>query len=246
MRVRCIAFVALLLVALVAGCGGSDPAPTATPEPPTPTPAPPTPTPIAFTAPPIVRQYISGARAIALDTFDTLSTERWRFNEGSVTTSLGEAQLAGVSDWGSFLYNTMTLQERTAVLVRFRGDQHAEFGIYFESGEWGSDGYKRFGTYGPYPQTNIFRGTMSEPRQDFKGDLFVQPDVWYQLMLIVAPGGKFVAVIWDPDDASQNLVYQRVVDQRWAGSEWIFGITANSGFVTIDDFTVLSFDALLT
>lgn len=234
----------LLLAGIQSGCGSSSPTPTPTPPPPTSTPPPTTPTPIAYDLPAIVQEYLVGARPIAHDTFDTLDPARWTFTSGSVTTSLGEAQVTGVDGWGSRLYRAESVPEGTAVLVRFRSDTDAEFGIYVESGAWGTPEYKRFGTYGPYPETNIFRGTNAELRQELAGDLVIQPEVWYELMLAIGPGGEFLALIWDPETPEANLVYRRVVDRRWTGATWTFGVTSNAGFLALDDFALVAFAAM--
>jgi hypothetical protein len=236
--------VALLCVMLLAGCGGSSPDPTATAVPPTATPVPPTPTPIAYEVPDLVSTYINAAQPTAHETFDTLSVEEWTYTPGSVTTSQGEVQLTGVENWGSSLYRAETVTENTAMLLRFRADTDAEFGIFVEADTWGTEAYKRFGSYGPYPETNIFHGTVGEPRQIFDGELTVRADTWYNLMIAVGPGGEFVALVWDPADSSQHLAYRRVVDAGWTGASWLFGITINSGFLAIDDFVVASFDGL--
>lgn len=230
-----------MIAILLGACGGSSPEATPTALPPTPTAVPPTATPIVYTVPKLVTQYIGPAQSIFLDTFDTLSAD-WTYSSASVTTSLGEVQLTGIENWGTNLYHVPPIAEGTALLLRFRADSDAEFGAFLESGTWGKADYKRFGLYGPYPTTNIFHGTIGEPQQEFDGELSIESNAWYDMMLAVEPGGEFIALVWDPEDPSMHLAYRRVVDEKWAGSTWAFGITMNRGFLAIDEFVGLAFD----
>jgi hypothetical protein len=227
---------------VAAGCGGSSVTPTATP-PPTPT-TPPSPTPIDLPLPAIIKQHLTNPAVVSLDRFEALAADDWKFDAEWATTSDNQTQILGHADWATYLDRVTPLSEGSAVYLRFKADENAEYGAYFESGAWDTPQYKRFGIYGLYPETNGFRGADAIPREELSGGLEVQPDVWYDLLLAVAPNGKFAAVIWDPDDPSANDSWAGTVDVRWKGQPWTFAITANNGYLWIDDFAVLTFTDL--
>ena len=73
------------------------------------------------------------------------------------------------------------------------------------------------------------------------GNLSLNPDTWYSLLLVVGKGGDFVAVIWDPANPGNSLQYREVIE-NWKEIEWTFRIQVNKGTIVFDDFEEIIFD----
>jgi hypothetical protein len=213
-----------------------------TPKPAT-SPSPPAiPTPILPTLPPpVLTNYLENVRVVKADTFDDPSG--WIPPD---EISSGQLLLVGRggNDWHG-LSNRATLREGNGVVINFRFTPGEFFEIYFERDPWNTGLYKRFGVYmnGNHSNVNIFAGRERRVPAILAGNLSLNADTWYSLLLVVGKGGDFLAVIWNPANPAESLQYREVIE-NWQDAEWTFRIQVNQGLITFDDFEEIEFGAI--
>jgi hypothetical protein len=237
---------ALVGVLLSLGPGGT---PKATPTRiriPTNTSRPPTPTP-ALSPPSPVSALLSNAKVLYYDDLDQLSSTQWYYTDGYVQASGGLAEITGTSDWAAMLTSRWSLNEGECVVVLFKYNADAELVILLDHGEWGTSSYKRWGIYfwGNEFEPSVWKGETQDPSNELEGDLTIEPDKWYYLLLAITRDAEFVAQIWERDDPTHKSECRRAFDGSWAGLTWSFCVDANSGKIYVDDFTVISFSEIL-
>lgn len=209
-------------------------APTNTPNP-TATPIPPTPT---IAPPDILVQYLENPRITFVDS----ENRGPEWGMGNAVRVDGIIRLVG-KDWNGFQYD-LEFKEKQGMMVNFRFTYGADFEMYFDKGQFYTDPYKRFGTYiyQAYVQTNRWDGKQMTFK-NFKGNFYLQPDTWYTLLMTIGEDGKFLAVVWDPQDQSKYIWNYQVIE-GWEEITWKLAFGANKGTINWDQFSVVEFDGI--
>jgi hypothetical protein len=180
------------------------------------------------------------------DDFNELTSIRWDYTLSKVGSSGGLVEITGQSFWDTDLYRRRAFKEGEGVLVLFKYDSGAEFGLYLDDGNWQTPNYKRWGIYyaGTRLGTDIWQGSSGPGERDLEGNLSPRPDTWYYLLLAVGKEADFVAQVWEHDNPSQQAKYRRTFGEEWAGQTWEFTIDANKGKAYVDSFTEISFNGI--
>lgn len=203
----------------------------------TPTPLTPTPT---IVPPSFLSDYLKNVEVLSFDSFDT--NIGWNPDNGTVTN--GVLEIKGDNQWNTVRReDTLSLGE--GIILKFKHNIASEFEIYFDHGSWNTDDYRRFGVYlGNHPQVNLWQGSNCKECEDRQGDFQPLPDTWYNLFMVIGDSGKFMAILWDPNDISKALMYRGIMGETWTGLEWNFAIGVNKGTILIDDFSLFSFTTI--
>jgi hypothetical protein len=214
------------------------PAPTATPIPPTPTIEPPS----------IISEYLNGVKILSLDAFDNLDNwGAWNLQTGSLKN--GTYEITGQEGWMSGLVLINKISEGNGLTLKFKlsenGDYLSEFVL--ATGAYQTDSYRQFGIYTQkYSTADLYQGTNGLGFNNLNGNLVLQPEVWYNLMMAVGDGGDLIAVIWNPDDPTNRVYYHEILGKKWDDLNFEFQAKANIGQTyVIDDFMSFTFTEIV-
>lgn len=221
------------------------PLPTKTPIPtntlvPTNTPIPPTAT---VSAPEKSLEYLNGVKVVYIDAFDKqLSKVEWRFGAG-LQVKNGVLDIFG-KEWNN-ISPRRQFSEGSGVVVDFAYTKGSFFETYISHGFWGIEGYKTFGIYFDknLARTNVWSGKNALGGEYLPGDLDLQSDTDYSLLMAVIPNGEFLVVIWKPSDPSKTNYYREEIGKNWSNLTWVFGIAIDRGTITLDNFREIKFDS---
>ena len=180
-----------------------------------------------------------------VDWFDNPTGTGWALSAGGLQD--GVLSLQGDNNWNGLGRQT-ALIEGQGVLLAFRYTRGSEFEMYMDHGEWNTDPYRRFGVYiygvSGYPKANLWQGRNGLGFNNLVGNFDPASDTWYQLLMVVGPDADFLAVIWDPNDQTNQIKYQESIGERWAGLDWVFHIGANAGAAEFAEYAEVSFSSL--
>ena len=134
------------------------------------------------------------------------------------------------------------------MLVHFRYDDipDSDFEMFFNNDIFGSVNYRQWGTRlnGATPAIQVVRKRSIIDDNPLDGDLSLDPDTWYQLLLAADQDAEFVAHVWESDDPSTYSEYRQTLED-WTDQEW-YGVFCNArGNVFIDSYSEVSFAELL-
>jgi len=210
--------------------------PTKTPVP-TRTPIPPTPT---IPAPDKSLEYLDNVQIVYVDNFDT-TRGGWGFDAGKVKG--GVLEVIG-KNWNGFV-RERDFKDNQGIIVDFTYTEGSVFEMLFDSGEWYTDPYKRFGIYieRNAATVNVWVGKNGLGGAYLSGNLSPKPDTIYSLLMAVLPDGKFLGVIWDPSDPSKTIFYRENIGKNWSNLTWKYKIGADSGTILFDNYKEITFDS---
>ena len=81
--------------------------------------------------------------------------------------------------------------------------------------------------------------------QVLRGNLNLDADKWYSLLLAIGKDGKFLAVIWDPSNPD-NFLWDIQRMNKSTKPTWTFNLGGSKGTFLFDDFVEIKFDYILT
>lgn len=207
------------------------------------TPLPPT----ATVAPPAnLSEFVADIRVTAFDDFSTV--DGWTtYNTGTGSLLDGVFQVTGQEDWSSGLVRHNTFGEGQGIVLEFKYDKGSKFEFILEAGEYQTDSYRRFGVFGfDYPQANLTQGPNELGHKILQGNFQPHPDTWYNFMAGIGFDGNFIALIWQPSDPSDYIIYKETIGEKWDGLNWMFTAKAADTGMTLylDNFAEISFSAV--
>jgi len=190
----------------------------------------------------VANEYLSGARVVSYDAFDNL--RNWTTEPTDSILSNGVFQMTGTAFWHSHFFYKKKFSDGEGLIISFevqQADTQSEF--VFVSGEWLTASFRQFGVYNAArPAADLFQGRADLGGYPLLGNLRLQPNTTYALLLAVGPRGHLEAVVWDPAATAQRAVYDLLGDPSWVGRRWTFMPKANAGeTMYIDDFYRIAF-----
>ena len=175
--------------------------------------------------------------------FDELPSAGWDYNSRYVKSSSGMLEITGAWDWNAYVYGPERLNDGEGVLLLFKYDASAQFGLYLLSGEHGTPSRRRWNIDNDFVPLSQ-QGTSDDELGELIGNLSSNPDTWYYLLFSIGQEGELLMQVWPRDDSSQRGVYRRTFGEDWAGLTWHFGIDAGQSKVYFDSYTEVSFSDL--
>jgi len=252
-------FAFVIFAVLLSGC-----VPASTPIPPTSTPLPlptdtpmPTKTPVptktsipptATVAPPtVLLDLLTNVQVIKTDSFDNLNNwNTWNPGTGKITNGMFE--LTGQEGYLSGLIFKQNISGGRGIMLKYKTLKNANYQseFVFATGEWQTDSFRQFGIYnGARPKADLIQGKNGIGGNNLHGNLSLKADTWYNLLMVVGKDGEFLAVIWNPDNPSEQSVYNENLGEKWANLNLEFQAKANIGeTMYIDDFAMITFDEI--
>ncbi len=200
--------------------------------------------PITFDLPPEISRLLSDAEVIFHDDFAELSSSNWR-EAGDYQTVDGLLEL---TDTAECLGRMEGLTANTAVLVHFSYEDvpQSDFEMFFNNDTWGSVDYRQWGTRlnGEIPTIHVVRKRSTIEDSALDGDLSLNPDTWYELLLAVDQDAEFVAQLWESDDPATYAEYRTTLEE-WADQEWYGAFCNARGSVFVDTYSEIVFNEIL-
>lgn len=217
---------------------------TATREPlPTKTPASPTAT---IPAPDKALEYFNDVKVVSINTFDKqLSIHDWHFDRDTgIRTANGVLEIPG-KDWTA-ISARQQFKEGQGVVLDFTYTKGAIFEIFVSYGLPDASDYKAFCIYFEknLGKTNVWAAKNSLGGETIPGDLVLQPDTNYSLIMAVIPDGEFLTTIWEPSDPSKVKYYHEKIGKNWSNLIWDFGIGVKTGTVLVDNYRGIEFHSI--
>ncbi len=192
--------------------------------------------PPTVSSPSIIDQYLSRPHVAAFDPLNTL--DNWNFNPGTGTLQNGVFQLVGSPGWHSSFWPKQQFKEGQGLVVRFqvhRANARSEFVLV--TGDWMTDTFRQFGLYNSViPRGDLFQGRQDLGGYPVMGSLRLQSMMWYNLLLAIGRGGRFLAVVWDPNNPSLRAFYEVKGGPAWLGRSWVFLPKVNTGETVFVDY----------
>ena len=188
-------------------------------------------------APPVpLQKYLDDVRVTYIDDFS--SDSGWDL--GVAEISDGVLELTG-RNWNGFT-GPESFPEGTGFLIKFKFSKGAVFQAYYNSGEWQTDNYRRFGIYyrDDYPKADLWLGRRALGYKNLPGTLDAEYGIWYTLLMATDTNGELLAVIWETSHPEKASFYHET-NPKWAGYDWTFRIGADEGSITFDDFMEITF-----
>ena len=203
--------------------------------------------PTATVAPPEnLSEFLTDARVTAFDDFSTV--DGWTtYNPGTGSLQDGVFQITGQEDWSSGLVRNHPFGDGQGVVLEFKYDKGSQFEFIFEAGEYQTDSYRRFGVFGfDYPQANLTQGPNELGHKILQGNFQPHPDTWYNFMAGIGYDGNFIALIWQPSDPTDFIIYKETIGDKWNDLAWTFTAKAADTGMTLylDNFAEISFSGI--
>jgi hypothetical protein len=127
-------------------------------------------------------------------------------------------------------------------LISFKMDKDSNFEFAYEYGSFGTSNYERYGTaMGPRngSEVSIWSG------KNWIGQKIgnPKPGTWYNLLLAVGKGPKFILVVWERDSGTLLYKFSRTFPQ-WSGINWRLYINSFYGHVEFENYADIQFSGM--
>ena len=189
----------------------------------------------------LLSQFLNNVQVLEMDTFDDPLTDKWTIISGTIDNSVLE--IIGNNNFDG-VFSNRKLGADEGVVIDFNYSQASLMEMFVDYGEYDSDTYKRFGFY--IEDNNILvneRGGGNTDGTGFSGNLTLEPDTDYSVLIAILPNAEYLEVIWDPSDPSKALSYREKMDQTWLNLNLTFFIQAGNGTIRLDNYREISFSS---
>ena len=181
----------------------------------------------------------TGTNVLQFDAFDDpCSMTKWTSRWKTETISNGILEITGETSWQASVVRYREFSPGQGIALRFKFARGSEFEMSFDNGLWNTDRYRRFGLNlrADAAQAIVWQGATGIHGENLTGNLYPQPDSWYDLLMAQDRQGEFIVEIRDPREPLQSLQYRGRIDTPEPASSWLLGIGADKGKLSIDDF----------
>ncbi len=167
-----------------------------------------------------------------------------------VSLAEGQAVIQGSAGWQSSYQWQRYFSPGQGVLCLFKYATGTEAQIFLQHGSENSTSYRQLGItidpYALYPKSVI--GFTSLDREFQNGpEISWRPHSWYYAFLGITESGSFVLLVWPSSDFRSVVTYQydfsdlAYFNEGGGDMSWKLTILANSGQLTLDEVTAVSF-----
>ncbi len=186
-----------------------------------------------------IESLIVDAKVVRYDNFEDPQKSDWEL-ESSSKIENGILSLKGVPNWEGYVKTKRKVNANRGFILSYKYSMGSDFAIYLDHGNWGTETYKRFGVSPVQLRTNIYQGQQGLGWKYLPTNFYAKADTWYTILLAVADGGEFLAVIWEKDNPENAARYHEAIP-AWEEISWNIFLSANTGEIEIDNFRLLSF-----
>ena len=192
--------------------------------------------------PAMVMDFLTDVQILSFDPFD--NGNNWDWNRETSSFHDGIFEIKGKSFWASSFALKQAFKEGDGLKINFKllnANGQSEF--VFLTGEWLTDSFRQFGIWNDRnPRADLFQGENMLGGNNLVGNLSLQPDMWYSIIMAIGKNGEFFSVMWDPRSEGHSAVYREGLGEKWIGKTWLFLPKVNEGEILyVDDFYRFSF-----
>ncbi|MDR3577586.1 MAG: hypothetical protein P4L50_27290 [Anaerolineaceae bacterium] len=195
-------------------------------------------------APTVLGDYLINPSIVSFDSFDTLGDWRTSGPQAGLISN-GKFIITGQAGGLSSLTKNTRLAEGQGVLFDFEYNPHAQFEFNFESGEPKANTYRKLSvTAAGSPLAALTQGKNSLGTIRLTGNFVTKPGSWYSFMAGIGTKGNFVAVIWDKNNPSNLVKFQKNLADPWDNLAWQFTANVADKYMklSLDNFSVINFE----
>lgn len=195
------------------------------------------------TQPDKLSEYLEGVQIRDGDTFEDPSGRGWVIQAAVIRD--GFMRIDGNANWDGAFY-AQGVGSNEGIVMDFSYASGSLFEIFIDRGTYDTDSYKRFGIYigGNTAETNIMEGRSNAGGTILAGDLVLEPEITYTVLIAVLADGEFLLVLWKPDEPLKSLSHRAAFDSTWANQTWTFFLQANRGPIFFDNFQKITFESV--
>ncbi len=177
------------------------------------------------------------------DGFDNPLVTGSTFSGGAINN--GVLEIIGTENWDG-VSRKKNFKDGEGIIVDFKYTNDALFEAFFEQGDFGNESYRRFGIFigDNSILTNEYDGDQLIQSTPLSGNISLNADTGYSLLMAILTDAQFVVAVWDPANPSDILFLREEKDSTWIESDWIFYVQANQGIITLDNYKEITFSNL--
>lgn len=174
------------------------------------------------------------------DGFDNPLVTGSTFSGGAINN--GVLEIIGTENWDG-VSRKKNFKDGEGIIVDFKYTNDALFEAFFEQGDFGNESYRRFGIFigDNSILTNEYDGDQLIQSTPLSGNISLNADTGYSLLMAIITDAQFVVAVWDPANPSDILFLREEKDSTWIESDWIFYVQANQGIITLDNYKEITF-----
>ena len=196
-----------------------------------------------FPAYPHLLESLINSEVSYFDGFDNPLVTGSTFSGGAINN--GVLEIIGTENWDG-VSRKKNFKDGEGIIVDFKYTNDALFEAFFEQGDFGNESYRRFGIFigDNSILTNEYDGDQLIQSTPLSGNISLNADTGYSLLMAILTDAQFVVAVWDPANPSDILFLREEKDSTWIESDWIFYVQANQGIITLDNYKEITFSNL--
>jgi hypothetical protein len=172
------------------------------------------------------------------DTFDNPATGNWTILNGEIAN--GILEITGNANYDG-VFRNKSVRANEGLLLDFTFSEGVIFEIFLDRGVYSADDYKRFGTFIDNSFAYINMRGAEDASGGYSGNLTMESDTTYVLLLAVLPDAELLQVIWNPANPEEAIIYRKTMDTTWLGLDLTLFIQGDAGTVQVDNYRELTF-----
>jgi endonuclease/exonuclease/phosphatase family metal-dependent hydrolase len=203
-------------------------------------------TPLATPLPFLANAFVGGRVLRFNGLTNACDAALWNSRWKSETFTNDLLQIVGEEPWQAYVSRYRLFSGGQGMMLRFQAIKESEFEIYFDSGIWETDDYRRIGIHvgDNRVQSIVWQGLLGKRIEKLSEELDLVPGRWYALGLAIGKSGEILVQASDPGKP-QTYQYRMPLNENWVGRDWLFRIGANRGKLLIDNLAEISFDGIV-
>lgn len=92
---------------------------------------------------------------------------------------------------------------------------------------------------------DFWEGKHALEDEELRGNLRIELDKWYGVLIAVHQEGEFLVLVWELNDPTYRAIYHETINDKWMGNSWELLLRANSGTqITIDKYYLYAFSTI--
>lgn len=199
----------------------------------------PTETPLPVPITDLPSEFLQDLEIVSADSFDDPSTSAWELQNAEIRDGL--LQLLPNENYAGANVNRAFMAGE-GIVIDFRFPPSAQFEIYLDRGSYASKAYKRVGIFGEgdtlYVNAREGSDVIGNP---FTGDLLLEPDTDYSLLIAILPDAEFLQLVWNPDNPAEYLLYREQMNAAWIDLEYFLYAASGDGTLLLDNYREIRF-----
>jgi len=155
-------------------------------------------------------------------------------------TEHGYIEIEDMSFWRSFQKRyPASFEQGNGIILQYKLEGTSEARAFFTTTT--PDGINlRWGVIlNNQPYTEVLEADQEIGEKKLQGDLKVEPDHWYYLLLKIDQQANFSVIIWDLNAPEQQLTFTQSMPAEWGAQTWDFVLRGKSGKLCLKEYALI-------